>query len=165
MIAVSESTPWPASTAAVTVPWRRKEHSPVAGLKTTSYAENVVALRHAKERDAGEAIFANTSGNLCEGTGTNIFVALDGELLTPPLSSGCLAGITRELVLEITEVHEIDIPMQRLEDVDEAFLTSSTRDLQPIHRIDDRDLLSCPGPLTATAMAAFADLVARTTDP
>ena len=59
----------------------------VAGLKTTSYAENVVALAYAKQRGGIEAIFANTRGELCEGTGTNVFVVVDGALLTPPLSS------------------------------------------------------------------------------
>jgi branched-chain amino acid aminotransferase len=77
ILAVSPQAPWPTSASVVTVPWRRNEHSAVAGLKTTSYADNVVALRHAKEQGADEAIFANTSGNLCEGTGTNIFVGLE----------------------------------------------------------------------------------------
>ena len=78
------------------MPFRRNEFSAVAGLKTTSYAENALALAKAEELDADEAIFANTAGMLCEGTGSNVFVVLDGEVLTPPLSSGCLAGITRD---------------------------------------------------------------------
>jgi branched-chain amino acid aminotransferase len=165
VIAVSTQPPWPPSAAVVTVPWRRNEHSAVAGLKTTSYAENVVALRYANERGAQEAIFANTAGNLCEGTGTNIFVGLDGRLWTPPLSAGCLAGITRELVLELVDVVEADIPLERLTEADEAFLTSSTRDIQPISSIDGRPLPACPGPLTRQAMQAFAQLQARTLDP
>ncbi|MEJ5254320.1 MAG: aminotransferase class IV [Acidimicrobiales bacterium] len=165
VIAVSTQPPWPRSAAVVTVPWRRNEHSAVAGLKTTSYAENVVALRYANERGGQEAIFANTAGNLCEGTGTNIFVGLDGRLWTPPLSAGCLAGITRELVLELVDVVEADIPLERLTEADEAFLTSSTRDIQPISSIDGRPLPACPGPLTRQAMQAFAQLQARTLDP
>ena len=78
--------------AVVTVPWPRNERGAVAGLKTTSYAENVVALAHAAERGASEAIFANLAGNLCEGTGSNVFYVVDGELRTPTLASGCLAG-------------------------------------------------------------------------
>ena len=72
----------------MTVAWTRNERSPVAGLKTTSYAENVVALRHARARGATEALLANTRGELCEGTGSNVAVVLPdrpGELLTPPL--------------------------------------------------------------------------------
>ena len=83
----------------------------MAGIKTTSYAENVVALAHARARGCTEAIFANTTGGLCEGTGTNVFVVVDGRLVTPPLSSGCLAGVTRDLVLELTEAIEADLPM------------------------------------------------------
>ena len=82
------------------VPWVRNERSAVAGLKTTSYAENVVALAYAKERGAIEAVFANTRGELCEGTGSNVFVVRDGVVWTPPLDSGCLAGITRALAVE-----------------------------------------------------------------
>jgi branched-chain amino acid aminotransferase len=165
VLATGSAGTWPPTADVVTVPWPRNERSPVAGLKTTSYAENVVALADATERGAGEALFANLAGNLCEGTGSNIFVGIDGRLLTPPLSAGCLAGITRELVLEVTDAVEVDVPMADLDEVDEAFLTSSTRDVQPISSIDGRSLPSCPGPLTEKARDAFAELQARTLDP
>ncbi len=89
----------------MTVPWVRNERSAVAGLKTTSYAENVRALAYAKERGGSEAIFANTVGDLCEGTGSNIFCVYDGELVTPTLESGALAGVTRTLVLDLVRRH------------------------------------------------------------
>lgn len=66
----------------ITVPWTRNERGAVTGLKTTSYAENVVALARAREQGASEALFANTVGQLCEGTGSNVFVVLDGEIHT-----------------------------------------------------------------------------------
>ena len=97
--AVAHARPDPHG-AVVTVPWVRNERAATAGLKTTSYAENVIALAHAKERGALEAVFGNTRGELCEATGSNVFVVVDGVLRTPPLDSGCLAGITRELLLE-----------------------------------------------------------------
>ena len=147
----------------MTVPWPRNERGALAGIKSTSYAENVVALAHATARGASEAIFANTIGNLCEGTGTNIFVEYEGRLVTPPLSSGCLAGVTRALVVEAMAVEELDVPVEILQTTTEAFLTSSTRDVMPIDRIDDRSMV--PGPLTAAAMTAFADLVADSVDP
>src|SRR5690606_36162816 len=100
LVAVAEMPERPETTAVVTVPWTRNERGALTGLKTTSYAENVRALAYAAERGCSEAIFGNTVGDLCEGTGSNIFVVVDGRLLTPPLSSGCLAGITRALVLE-----------------------------------------------------------------
>jgi branched-chain amino acid aminotransferase len=165
VVAAGPQHPWPPTTPVATVVWRRNEHSALAGLKTTSYAENVVALRRANAEGAGEAILANTAGQLCEGTGTNVFLAVDGRLVTPPLSSGCLAGITRELVIELVDVVEQDLPLAALADADEAFLTSSTRDVQPISAVDGRPLPGCPGPLTLAAQQAFAALVARTIDP
>jgi branched-chain amino acid aminotransferase len=164
LIATAAPRERPATSSLATVPWRRNEHSPIAGLKTTSYAENVVALQRAREAGADEALFANTAGNLCEGTGTNVFVGLGGRLLTPPLSSGCLAGITRELVLELTDAVEQDLPIERLGEADEVFVTSSTRDVMPIATIDDHPLPRCPGPLTIAAQTAFAKLVSTTTD-
>jgi branched-chain amino acid aminotransferase len=170
IVAIGPLAPWRTAAAVSTVPWSRNEHSAVAGLKTVSYAENVVALQHAHEHGAEEAIFANTAGHLCEGTGTNIFVSLDGRLVTPPLSSGCLAGVTRELVIEalqadeLAAVSELDAPYDVLESCAEAFLTSSTRDVQPIGSIDGRSL-SAPGPLTQRAIDAFRDLEATTLDP
>ena len=130
--------PFPAATKAVVVPWPRNERGATAGLKTTSYADNVIALAYAAERDATEAIFANTAGNLCEGTGTNVFCVFDGTVVTPPLSAGCLAGVTRELVIEWYDVHERDIPMTEFVEADEVFLTSTTRDVQALAQVDDR---------------------------
>ena len=84
---------WPDSTAVATVPWPRNERGALAGLKTTSYGENVRALARAHEHGASEAVFANLQGHLCEGTGTNVFYVIGGELRTPTLASGCLAGV------------------------------------------------------------------------
>jgi branched-chain amino acid aminotransferase len=158
-------TEWPPSAAVVIVPWPRNEHSAVAGVKTISYAENVVALKYAQERDAAEALFLNTAGVLCEGTGSNVFVEVGGRLLTPPLSAGCLAGVTRDLLLELGYGEEVDITAEHLAAADAAFLSSSTRDVQPIDRIDARPLPQVPGPLTQKAAAAFAALVAENLDP
>ena len=156
---------WPASTDVVVVPWPRNERGALAGIKTVSYGENVVALAHARAHGAGEALFANLAGNLCEGTGTNVFVGLGGRLLTPPLSSGCLAGVTREVLVESLDVVVEDLAVERLADVDEAFLTSSTREVQAIRAVDGRLLPATPGPLTAAAAAAFAAVVAADADP
>ena len=156
---------WPMAADVVVAPWPRNERGALAGLKTISYGENVVALAHAHDQGAGEAIFGNLAGHLCEGTGTNVFVATGGRLVTPPLSAGCLAGVTRELLLELVDVVEDDLPLAALAAADEAFLTSSTRDVQPIGTVDGRTLPSCPGPLTTGAASAFRALVARDLDP
>lgn len=163
-VAMAPATPWPPTASAITVPWARNERSPIVGVKSTSYAENVIALRQAHSRGASEAIFGNTRGELCEGTGTNVFVVLHGELLTPPLTSGCLAGITRELVLEWSAGKEQVLPLEVLERAEEVFLTSSTRDVQPVTTIDGR-ALGEPGPLTREVSVAFHRHATQGLDP
>jgi len=180
-------SPEPSTTVAV-VPWTRNDRAATVGLKTTSYAENVVALAAAKALGASEAIFANTAGMLCEGTGSNIFVVRDGVVLTPALPTGPLAGITRALTIEWCreeglEVREEEVPLSALTECDEAFITSSTRDVQAISAIRvvagvetlagpldaaavaDRDLGQAPGPVTACAAEIFARLGRERLDP
>jgi branched-chain amino acid aminotransferase len=150
----------------VVVPWTRNAGGPTAGLKTISYADNVIALRHAHKRGADEAIFGNTDGRLCEGTGSNVVVAVGGRLLTPSLRSGCLAGVTRELLLEwLPELGEADIPLSALAEAEEGFLTSTSRDVHPIARVNDSLLPSAPGPLTSRAMEVFAAGASKHHDP
>jgi branched-chain amino acid aminotransferase len=159
----------PASASVVVVPWVRNERAATAGLKTTSYAENVVALAYAHERGAIEAVFGNTQGELCEATGSNIFVVIDGVILTPPLESGCLAGVTRELVIEWCleeglDVREEALPLHVLETCDEVFITSSTKDILPVQAVDGRTF-ETPGPLTLQAAEIFARRSAHRLDP
>jgi branched-chain amino acid aminotransferase len=128
----------------------------------------VVALDHAHRQASSEAIFGNTRGELCEGTGSNLFLVLDGQLVTPSLASGCLAGITRALVLEWTGAVERDLPLPGLRDAGEAFLTSSTRDVQPIRQVvwpDGQHQRLEVGPLTTAARTTFAERAASTVDP
>ncbi|MFF3614128.1 aminotransferase class IV [Streptomyces sp. NPDC002580] len=165
VVALGASDRRPDSTAVVTVPWTRNERGALTGLKTTSYAENVVALARAREHGASEALFANTVGQLCEGTGSNVFVVLDGEIHTPPVASGCLAGITRALAVEWTGAKETDLPLDVLERADEIFLTSTLRDVQAVHRVDTRELPGVPGPVTAKAMRVFEERAADDLDP
>lgn len=153
----------------VTVPWVRNERSATAGLKTTSYAENVVALAHAQERGAMEAVFANTRGELCEATGSNVFLVIDGVVRTPALSSGCLAGITRELTIEWCradgiDVLEEDLPLDVLEGADEVFLTSSIKDVFPVSGVDDRSLHTSR-PVTRQVLDVWRRHAALTVDP
>jgi branched-chain amino acid aminotransferase len=156
--------PWPPTESVVIVPWTRNANDPLAGIKSTSYGGNVRALAQAKARGAGEAIFTNTSGHLCEGTGSNVFLVRDGCVLTPPLSSGCLAGVTRALVIESSEVIEQDIPIEWFEHADEAFLTSSTRDVHPIAAINGRALAVVNGDLTRHAAAALRERLKQVAD-
>ena len=154
VVTIVRQQPWPSDSVVAISRYRRNERSALTGVKSTSYAENAVELRAAKAAGADEAILLNTSDQVCEGTGSNIFVVLEGRLVTPPLDSGCLNGVTRQLVLHWTDATERPVGAAELAQVSEAFLTSSTRDIHPISRIDGRDLPS-PGPHTRAAMAAW----------
>lgn len=149
----------------VTVPWPRNERGALAGVKTTSYAENVFALSYAQQQGGGEAIFGNLAGNLCEGSGTNVFVVAGGRLVPPPLSAGCLAGVTRGLVIEWAGAVEEDLPLSALAEAREAFLTGTTRDVQPIRSVDGAVLPAVPGPVTRKAADIFTERSADDLDP
>jgi branched-chain amino acid aminotransferase len=170
IVAAAQAKALPPAEAVATVPWSRNERGATAGLKTISYAENVRALAYAQEHGASEAIFLNTRGELCEATGSNVFVVRQGRLRTPPADAGCLLGVTRALVLELCQELGIDAqesPLGReaLAEADEAFLTSSTREVQPISHVDGVAVPAAPGAVTSKLAAAFRDLVARDLDP
>ncbi|HSO95236.1 MAG TPA: aminotransferase class IV, partial [Acidimicrobiia bacterium] len=146
------------------------ERGATAGLKTISYAENVRALAYAHDRGASEAVFANTRDELCEATGSNIFLVVDDVLVTPPEASGCLLGVTRALVIELCaqlgiRAEERALPLAALAAAEEAFLTSSTREVQPIGRVDERELAVAPGPRSQELAAGFLTLIASNLDP
>ena len=168
IVAVTATAGWPDAVRACSVPWTRNERSAVAGAKTTSYVENVVALAEAHRRGGHEALLANTRGELCEGTGSNVLVVLDGELLTPPLGSGCLAGVTRELLLEWAgqegfPVAEKSLPFDVLAAADAGLLTSATRGVQPLAAIDDRPLTGSE--VGRAASALYTRRAAEGVDP
>jgi branched-chain amino acid aminotransferase len=125
----------------------------------------VRALAYAAEHGGSEAIFGNTVGDLCEGTGTNIFVVVGGRLITPPLSAGCLAGVTRALVIEWVGAAEENIALADLSNVEEAFLTGTTRDVQPVRNVNGAALPAVPGPITRKAAEVFAMQSAESPDP
>ncbi|MGA4992985.1 aminotransferase class IV [Nonomuraea bangladeshensis] len=165
VVIVDEQKPFPATANVTVVPWPRNERGALSGVKSTSYGDNAKALLYAKKRGGGEAVFGNLAGNLCEGTGSNVFLVLDGRLVTPTLEAGCLAGVTRGLVLEWFGGEETDVPLSALYEAEEAFLTSTTRDVQPIRLVDDTELPIAPGPITSKAMRVFAERSASDLDP
>lgn len=168
-IVVAEPSQQPPSVASVvTVPWPRNERGALSGLKTTSYAENALIIEHALARGASEAILPNTLGQLCEGTGSNVMYVVGDRLITPTLAAGPLAGVTRALVLEWCageiDVVEHDAPIEILQSADEVILVGTTRDVQAISRVDDREL-DAPGPVTRRAQEIWAREFARHVDP
>jgi branched-chain amino acid aminotransferase len=130
-------------------------------IKSNNLLNNALAMQEAVRRGAFEAIMRNYRGELAECTTANVFVVKDGTALTPPLSSGLLAGITREFLFEIgrdegVPVLEGVLRDQHLYDADEAFLTSTTRELLPIVQVDGRPIGSGkPGPITKQLLQAF----------
>ncbi|MFT4551205.1 MAG: branched-chain amino acid aminotransferase [Verrucomicrobiales bacterium] len=153
-----------------TVVYSRNERGATAGTKTISYGDNVIALAEAKAKGGTEAIFGNTQGHLCEGTGSNIFIIRAGRLITPTLESGCLAGCTRAVVLmlckqEGIEVFEEDTPLAELGDADEAFLTSTLREVQPIASADGMPFKTVNGEITRRLAAAFKAKIVVENDP
>jgi branched-chain amino acid aminotransferase len=148
----------------VTAPWTRNERGALAGVKSTSYAENVRTLRYAAEREASEAIFLNTAGHICEGTGSNIFLVFEDTVVTPPLSAGPLPGITRELIMEWSSIEERNLTLAEAKRADEVFLTSSMRDVQGIERWDDLTLNPARS-ITHAYAATFAERSNADIDP
>lgn len=135
----------PETLSACISPWPRNEHSPLVGLKCASYAENCIALDHARRLGFDEAIFFNTAGHLCEAATANIFIVKNGRLRTPSVESGCLPGIAREVVIERAQEIGIDfesgiLTRDDLTVADEIFLTSSTRGPVPLVHVDGRKL-------------------------
>lgn len=169
MIVVTEPAERPPEVSTIaTVPWVRNERGALAGLKTTSYAENARMVEYAIQRGASEAVMANTRGELCEGTGSNVMYVEQGRIVTPTLGSGCLAGITRALALEwlSTELDVVveDAPLEVLASADEVMLVGTTRNIQAISKVDGREL-PAPGPVTRVAQDIWAREQAKNSDP
>lgn len=140
----------------------RNEHSPLAGLKSASYAENNLALAHAERLGFKETLFANTAGNLCEAATSNVFLVSKGMIVTPSLGCGCLPGIIRGVVIRLAEetgipCEEAVIPISELHQADEIFITSSIRGVMGVSRLESREMP--PAPVTARLHAALEQLI------
>jgi len=144
---------------------RRDSLSPLSRLKSCNYLLSALARREAKLVKADEALLLNEEGELTEGSVSNLFVISDGVVLTPPLESGILPGITRETVLEMAsslmmKVEERRLVLGQLYRADEAFLTNSVLEIVPLTIVDDKPVGSGhPGPLTRKLMSAYKELV------
>jgi branched-chain amino acid aminotransferase len=135
-------------------------------IKSNNLLNNALAMQEALRRGAFEALMRNYRGELCECSQSNVFLVRGGEVLTPPLDAGLLAGITRAFVLDLARklgipAHEVVLGEGDLATVDEAFLTSTTREVVPIVAVDDRVIgAGTPGPVTRQLLAAFRAHVA-----
>jgi branched-chain amino acid aminotransferase len=131
------------------------------GLKTLSYAANMLAGRIAREQGGDEALLVSPHGRVLEGPTWTFFWVNRGRLHTPPLSDGILDSITRRRLLEECDVTEAVCTLDDVQGAEEAFIASSVRELMPIASVDDIRLPSAPGPATEAAHAAFKRRVER----
>jgi branched-chain amino acid aminotransferase len=137
---------------------------PLAGTKVTSWLQNVWVVDQAHHRGFEDAILLNEFGNVTECTAANIYIVKDGKVITPPLSSGCLAGVSRLLLEELgpkagVPIFERDFTADDLYAADEVFISSTTRQIQPVGQIEDKKYAQAPGPLTQKLAKVFDDYV------
>lgn len=120
------------------------------GVKSLSYGGNMLASRLAREQGFDEALLITPHGRVLEAPTSSIFWVADGSLFTPPLEEHILASITRAVVLAVTGAVERSCTLEELLGADEAFLASTTREVQPVAAIDNR-VFGAPGPITGQA--------------
>lgn len=137
-------------------------------IKSLNYMNSILARMEANYAGVEEAILLNDRGNVAEGTADNLFIVQDGQLLTPLVTEGALAGITRDSILELAV--QLGIPAKQtvltsydLYTADECFLTGTGAKLIPVREIDGRKIQSCPGNIYLQLSVAFTELVARET--
>lgn len=140
---------------------RATDGTRAVGAKTSNYLGSVMALHEVKQRGAQEALILGPSGEVIEGATSNVFVVRAGELLTPPIDAGILAGITRQTVLELAgeqalPVRETELHPSDLYQADEVFITSTVREVVPVVRVDDMPISDGkPGPITTRVLDAY----------
>lgn len=152
----------------------RHAASPLAGVKVTSWIFNVWSLQGAQQRGFDEVLLLNERGEVAECTAANIFCACGGKVFTPPLSSGCLEGVTRGILLDIApgtgiSVEEKTLRPEDLYKAEEIFITSTNRSLLGVSEIEGHKFSAAPGPVTQRLEQVFAnhmsDYVTRLAHP
>lgn len=131
--------------AAVFTSLRRNESSPLSRVKSLSYADNVLARLEARRRGADEAVLLNTAGEVCCAAAANLFVVKGGTLITPPVESGALPGVTRRCLLELAAdrgltVREAAVLPEELWSADEAFLTNTVIGVAGLTSVEGRPI-------------------------
>lgn len=152
--------------------WRRISHTSLIPTAKGSggYLNSMLAKQEAVRAGYAEAILLNDAGTLSEGSGMNLFLVTDGVVLTPPVSSGILEGITRNTVIELleaegVEVRQTDLARGSLYTADEVFLTGTAAEVTPVREIDGRPVGSGePGPVTRKAQDLYSAVVAGKLD-
>ena len=154
------------STELTVMPNGRHAANPLVGTKVTAWLNNVWHLEQARRRGFEDALLLNEREEVAECTAANIFCVIGGTLTTPPPASGCLPGVTREVLLEIApkagiRTIERALPLPELLSADEVFMTSTTRNVQPVRRIDEVSFPQAPGPLTERLSRLLSEAIQR----
>ncbi len=160
----ADTKSWGAGVRLAVQPDARHSANEFSGAKILSWAMNLTWLENAQHRGFDEVILLNERGEVAECTSANIFIVRDAQVFTPPLSSGCLPGITRELLLSEVrapgcETIEKTLMPGDFENADEVFITSTTRDLLPVLSIEGRPMknLGYVRPLLQASLCRYAD--------
>jgi branched-chain amino acid aminotransferase len=154
-----------AGVRAKTSSWKRNDQSalPPGAKATGQYLNSILAKMEVHHAGYDEAILLNNAGFVADGSGENVFIVKDGTVITPPVSAGCLDGITRASVMTIAResgyaVLERNLTRFDLYEADEAFFTGTAAEVTPIREVDDRPVRAHGrGPVTASLQAAFFD--------
>ncbi|HXF50382.1 MAG TPA: aminotransferase class IV [Dehalococcoidia bacterium] len=172
LLTARQATDYPSSlyergASAVIASVRRNETSVLSRVKSLNCLDNVLAREEARRRGADEALLLNTSGRLAEGAFANLFVVLDGEIVTPPVDEGALPGVTRAVALDLARslglrAREAPLEPAALARATEAFLTNAVAGVLPLTAVEGRPVGNgAPGPLTETLREAYAALLTR----
>lgn len=144
---------------------KQNENSVLCNVKSLNYLNNLLAIKQAYENKAQEAILLNSRGMVCEGATSNIFIVQGGKIITPALNAGCLAGITRQAIIDIAQRHNIqlrekNITLKDLFKASEVFITNSLKEVIAVVKIDKRLINNGkPGPITGCFAQAYKKLV------
>ncbi len=157
----TDLNPWGDSVRLAIKPNARHAQNEFAGAKVLSWAQNLTWYEEAHQRGFDEVILLNERGEVCECTSANIFTARGNDVFTPPLASGCLPGVTRELLLEVIRVPGVSVTERTLvpkdlEQADQVCITSTTRDLLPVSHVEGLNV-RCESPVFEKLEKAFAE--------
>jgi branched-subunit amino acid aminotransferase/4-amino-4-deoxychorismate lyase len=138
LILTGDNRSQPDSLRVTTSPFPVNSYSPLAGVKSCNYLENMLALNEARKRGFDEAIRVNEKGEVTTACMANLFWLTAGQLFTPGLETGCLAGTTREFVLETLDCREVRTTMSDLLNAEAMFISSAGVGIKKIACLDER---------------------------
>ena len=164
VIFTRELVRWPAIHRLKLQPHAIYSETRLAGVKMLSWVQNAALLEQAHAEGFDDVLLLNERGQIAECTSANVFLVRRGKVVTPPLSAGCLPGVTRDVLLEVVpragfELLEENLTPEDLSSAAEVFITSTTREVAAVGSIDSQWLYQAPGKITTTIEQAFKEHV------